>query len=205
MIDPAEWRVASSLEKLAEMVREMSLAGRVVDADLAWSGGTAELLAALETVRSPARGPVAAAPDAPRPDPPSAGSDLSPYPDITLVRAGDRAFLFSDQHMTRSYAEAAARSAAGDIRGLIAETVRQDSATYPRPTPVAVFSGPPFRLSAEQIASVVESLSGDADYPDVRVVHASDGSVFLFSSTHLKPAQAESLAEWIAVRQFENP
>jgi hypothetical protein len=199
---PSDSRVAAELEQLAEKVRAASLAGHVLDADLAWAGGTVALLAALEAVQAPA---VAAAPETGSPDPLSAPADLSGDADIALVRAGDRTFLFSDQCMTRPYAEAAARSATGDVRGLIAETVRRDSAVYHRPTPVAAFSGPPFGLPAEQVASVVDAMAGDAGHLDICVVRASDGSAFLFSSPHVTPAQAESLAEWMAVRKFENP
>ena len=88
---------------------------------------------------------------------------------------------------------------------LIAETVRSDSATYPRPTPVDAFAMEAFRLPAEAVTAAVEQLAADKRYEDIKPVRASDGSLFLFSTKSLEPAHARSLAEWTAVKQFENP
>ena len=125
--------------------------------------------------------------------------------DLAVVQAGRRTYLYSTRHMTRQYAEMAARRAEGDIPRLIAETVRADSATYPRPTPVETFAGRPFDLTADQIAPALVHLSADAAFDDIRKLTASDGTVFLYSARHLEPAHAASLAEWLAVGRANNP
>ena len=60
--------------------------------------------------------------------------------------------------MTRRYAEAAVRAADGDQCAAIAETVRDESATYPRPTPIAMFLDAPFMLEPSDIERAVAGL-----------------------------------------------
>jgi len=125
--------------------------------------------------------------------------------DIAALRRDGRSYFYSEPHMTRGYAEMAALAASNDPLQAIAETVRSDSLTYPRPTPVAVFMEPPFSISAESVSAALDRLAADARFRDVRPVTASDGSRFLFSSNHLDPARAASMAEWLAVGRRENP
>jgi len=132
-------------------------------------------------------------------------AQVSGHNDIDRVREGEVCYLYSTNFMTRSYAETAARISSGDIPLTIAETVRSESATYPRPTPVETFKGKPFYLSAEQVAAAIRIIFGDPRSADIGSVRASDGSVFLYSTDHLSSAQAQSMAERIAVGLHENP
>ena len=179
------WKMAESdletLAALADAVRQASLAGEVVGLYEIWEGGE-EMYNSLTA--SPATASVA---------------------DIQLIRDGGEIFLFSDRHMTRAYAEAAVRAATGDHPRILAETVRSDSATYPRPTPIRTFLDPPYLLSLEDVIAAAERMRADARYSDIRFTRASNGDLFLFSSTHIDPAQAEAMAEWLAVGQFDNP
>ena len=127
------------------------------------------------------------------------------YDDLNLIHEGGRTYAYSEQHMTRPYAELGVRASSGDLLHAIAETVRSDSATYPRPTSVALFSEKPFRFTAEQLDTAVQAFATDPQYDDIRLVVASDGSRFLFSSKHLDAAHAASLAEWHSVGRFNNP
>ncbi|MDI6871688.1 MAG: hypothetical protein QME79_10100 [Bacillota bacterium] len=177
----AEERPVGQLQELADKVRQASQGGRVVPLSEVWEGSADEFRSLL------------ADPEAP---------DCS---DIREVPEGDCLYLYSDRYMSRQYAEAAARSAAGDVLRAVAEAVRSDSATYPRPTPVASLAAPPFLLSAEEVLAAAEAMAKDERYQDVRLTTASDGTLFLYSALHLEPAYAESLAEWIAVGQFNSP
>jgi hypothetical protein len=71
--------------------------------------------------------------------------------------------------------------AADRTRAMVA-AVRRDSATYPRPTPLASFMDAPFAFSAEEIDAAVARLLSDPACEDVRPLTASDGSRFLYSS-----------------------
>jgi hypothetical protein len=170
-----------SPEQLAAQVWEASRDGRLLPLEMVWQGTEEEFIAWKQSGAA-------------------AGMD-----DILLIKERGAAYLFSEAHMTRSYAEAAARACSKDICWAIAQTVRSDSRTYPRPTPLSAFSEPPFLFSEESIDRAVRDISADAEYSDVRSVQSSDGSVFLFSSAHMDPAQAESLAEWLAVGHLKNP
>jgi hypothetical protein len=125
--------------------------------------------------------------------------------DLAIVHEGRHAYLYSTRHMTRQYAETAARIAEGDITRLIAEAVRADSATYPRPTPVETFAGQPFGLAHDQISQALARMLADPGFYDIHTVTSSNGTLFLFSTRHLEPAHAASLAEWLAVGRSNNP
>jgi len=163
------------------------------------------LVALLERVRQASRdGAVLRLDEACGGDLGGAG-EVVPVDDLTIVYEGRHAYLYSTRHMTRQYAETAARVAEGDIPRLIAEAVRADSATYPRPTPIGTFAEPPFGLAGDQITLALERILADPGFNDIRRVTASDGTLFLFSARHLEPEHAASLAEWLAVGRSNNP
>jgi hypothetical protein len=107
--------------------------------------------------------------------------------------------------MSRRYAETAAVIASGNAVRMIAETVRFESATYPRATGIETFASDPFNLSTAAIAAAMEALGADPESSDIQSVAASDGAVFLFSSRHMGREQARSFAERAAVRRYDNP
>jgi hypothetical protein len=166
---------------LAKKVRQASRAGKVLQCREVWQRTPAEFLG-LSKAREEAG-----------------------VQDVVLLQQDERMYFYSEQLMTRSYAEAAARVCGADTHLIIAETVRNDSRTYPRPTPIAVFREAPFLFSQDVISQAIEEMSGDPKYPDICLLCASDGSRFLFSANHLDPSHAESLAEWIAVGHLQNP
>ena len=125
--------------------------------------------------------------------------------DIISIRESGRWYLFSDRHMTRQYAEAAALGASGDSLRMIAATVRSESAIYPRPTPVETFFDRPYSLKPSDVKEAVAKMLADPGFADIKGARASNGAEFLFSSDHLDPDQAAAIAEWLAVGRFENP
>jgi hypothetical protein len=125
--------------------------------------------------------------------------------DVESIREGETDYLFSTRFMTRRYAEFAALAQTGETAEIIARTVRDESATYPRPTLVDVFAQHPYSMPQDEIAAAVTEVADSTTYPDIERVSASDGSVFLFSSRYMNRDQARSLAEWIAVGDAENP
>lgn len=130
---------------------------------------------------------------------------LAGFEDIVLLRCGEESYYYSDRFMSRSFAETAARIATGDPVRIVAESVRYDSATYPRPTPADIFTGPPYCLAAGALQAALAAMAGDERYADVRTVRASDGSLFLFSADHIDPDRAAAMAERLAVGQHDNP
>lgn len=125
--------------------------------------------------------------------------------DIKLMRGAREPYYFSELSMTAAYAKHLFRIAERDPLRLIAETARDESRTYPRPTPLHTFYGPPFNMAEAEVESALAQLAASAEFGDIVSCAASNGERFVYSSAHLTPAHAERLAEWIAVEEKENP
>jgi len=129
----------------------------------------------------------------------------SGVPDLKKMRGKRDTYFFSDQSMTEAYAAHLFRIEEKDLLRLIAETVRDESQTYPRPTDARVFLGAPFNVAEHDLADTLERLAASPEYNDIRTCTASNGALYLYSSKYLGEAYAESLAEWMEVGQKENP
>ncbi|MGE5508989.1 MAG: hypothetical protein ACM3RP_10980 [Chitinophagales bacterium] len=183
----SEAEAPTKLEEAVEMIRQASRAGLLVPRQ--------ELLASLGDGEDQGEGL-----------PPSEEEpDLSAYPDIRRLEDGDAVYFYSDLHMTDRYAGIAAKAASGDLPRLIADTVRFDSETYPRPTPIETFGVAPYLLTLEELRAALAQMGKDPAYADIKTVYASNGAEFLYSETRLGKDHAEGLAEWIAVGQFDSP
>jgi hypothetical protein len=88
---------------------------------------------------------------------------------------------------------------------LIAETVRQNSAVYPRPIPLDMFTQPPFELTRQEVLNDIQRMAAEEEYRDIMQTTTSVSGVFLYSTLHLDSEYASMLAEWLDVGQFENP
>jgi hypothetical protein len=128
------------------------------------------------------------------------------YQDIQTVSISSGAvFLYSRRHITENYAQFLARIEAGDPLATIAETVRDESRIYPRPTNVLLFTEPPFNMRRDEIPGLVDQLLEQGTYDDIKKIVASTGIVYLHSERHLSGVHARSLVEWQEVGQHENP
>jgi hypothetical protein len=87
----------------------------------------------------------------------------------------------------------------------IAEIVRENSAIYPRPVPLDFFRESPFDLTQEEILDFLGKMGEQGEYQDIALTTTSIGTVFLYSSRHLNPDYASTLAEWFDVGQINNP
>jgi hypothetical protein len=125
--------------------------------------------------------------------------------DIKFMRGRLDGYYFSALSMTAAYAKHLFRIAERDPMRLIADTVRDESRIYPRPTPLAAFLLQPFSMDQAELDGLVSQILSAAEYADIKCVSASNGERFLYSSEHLKPVHAEALAEWTAVGEKENP
>lgn len=130
-----------------------------------------------------------------------AGADA----DIKMMRGSAERYYFSDRSMTEAYAKHLYRLAERDPVRLIADTTRDESKTYPRPTPVAAFLESPFSMTQPEIDAAIAAMASIQEYADIRTTSASNGALYLYSATHLGAAHADGLAEWIEVGQKENP
>lgn len=128
------------------------------------------------------------------------------YADIRAVTAPNGAvYLYSDRHITSNYAELLARVDAGDPLITIAETVRDESRIYPRPTNTHLFTQPPFSLKRDQLNEYIATLMQEEEYQDIQKIVASTGAVYLYSTKHLSQALARSMVYSEEVERYENP
>jgi hypothetical protein len=128
------------------------------------------------------------------------------YADIQAVTAATGAvYLYSERHITGNYAQLLARVEAGDPLATIAETVRDESRIYPRPTHVRLFTQPPFGLKPDQIDEYVDALLQEEGYQDIQRIRAQTGAVYLYSTKHLSEALARSMVYSEEVERYENP
>jgi hypothetical protein len=131
--------------------------------------------------------------------------DESAAGDIESVVGSGTRYYFSTISMTRAYATHLARIADRDPLRLVAETVREESRIYPRPTPIIAFCDPPFRITSGDLPSILEGLTATEEFSDIRSCRASNGAVYLYSTRHLTPDHAEGLTEWNEVGRRDNP
>ena len=123
------------------------------------------------------------------------------YEDIRVLRGSAGVYLFSDKFMTIQYAKIMAQIEDKDLYKLIAERVRDDSETYPRPTKAAVFLYEPYEFSREEFEKLMENMKEKEEYKDIKSVTASNGVPYLYSSKYLEDDHAVALTEWIEVLQ----
>ena len=125
--------------------------------------------------------------------------------DLHELAARDGSWTFYSSHfMTGAYAMILLQKQ-GDPLRLIAESVRKDSAVYPRPVPLDIFTQPPFDLTPQAVLEYLERMSQEEEYRDIMPTTTSTSRVFLYSTLHLEPDYASMLAEWLDVGQFNNP
>jgi hypothetical protein len=125
--------------------------------------------------------------------------------DIHELAAGDGSrHYYSSTFMTGAYA-AILLQKQGDPLRLIAEVVRQNSADYTRPVPLALFAHSPFDLTQQEVLNDLERMEALEEFCDIARTETSASSVFLYSTLYLEPGHACMLAEWLDVGQFDNP
>ncbi|ASE41352.1 YdhW family putative oxidoreductase system protein [Citrobacter sp. Cb008] len=125
--------------------------------------------------------------------------------DITCVQGAEEAYFYSTQTMTANYADMCVQVVENDICRAIAEAVRFDCRTYPRPYKVAMLTQPPYRFESQQIAAALTAMETHPDYADIRTVESSNAEPYLFSERFMSYGKAYGLCEWLEVEQYQNP
>lgn len=125
--------------------------------------------------------------------------------DITCVQGAEDVYFYSTQTMTANYADMCVQVVENDICRAIAEAVRFDCRTYPRPYKVAMLGQSPYHFAPQQIAAALTAMETHPDYADIRVVEASNAEPYLFSERFMRYGKAYGLCEWLEVEQYQNP
>lgn len=128
------------------------------------------------------------------------------YQDIkTIVTSTGAVYCYSENHITKNYADILLRAKENDPYAVIATTVRDESRIYPRPTSIDFFRDPIFNINPEELEDHVDSILNHEDYTDIEMITASTGNRYLYSSSYLEKVYARSLVEWKEVGEEENP
>lgn len=128
------------------------------------------------------------------------------YRDIKPIFASTGAlYLYSDTHITDSYASILARAEANDPCATIASTVRDESRIYPRPTSVELFKESVFNIDPVELETHVTRTIERQEFKDIKMISVSTGVHYLYSDLYMNEAHARSLAEWEEVEQYDNP
>jgi hypothetical protein len=128
------------------------------------------------------------------------------YEDIKTVAGPARGrYLYSETYMTQQYAALLARAEAKDPCLTIAETVREESRIYPRPTKVQLFYAPVFQIDPGQMEQMVERTLQQPECADIHKIVAVTGAIYLYSNRYMEPALAERWVQWEEVERLNNP
>ena len=114
-------------------------------------------------------------------------------------------YLYSETFISKSYVRILARAEANDPLSTIADTVREESRVYPRPTSLALFKELVFGIDPDKLDEYVERLFSREEYQDIKLIRASNGARYLYSERHLDGRLAKTQVEWVEVEQDENP
>lgn len=127
------------------------------------------------------------------------------YEDIHQVTGpAGVAYLYSETYLTNNYANLLARVESKDPCTAVAETVREESRIFPRPTKVELFYAPVFQIDPGQMETVVENTLRRPEFADIRKIVATTGAIYLFSDKYMEPGQAETLVRWEEVDKYRN-
>jgi hypothetical protein len=115
------------------------------------------------------------------------------YVDLKKVAGCNMLYFYSDMHMTDKYAALLARAADKDPCAVVADTVREESQIYPRPTNVQIFKSQVYGIPYNAIKSTIAGVLQNPEYADIRkLVHPATGAVYLYSAQHLNERDALS-------------
>jgi hypothetical protein len=190
-----------------KMVKEGEAAGRAIAAMIRQSSEASRLLSESEIHRRAADQHLLTSPAA---DPAEeVGNILKKVvegsEDLHELASQDGSrHYYSSHFMTGAYARILLQKKGDQLR-LIAETVRENCALYPRPVPLDIFTQPPFDLARQEVLEDLERMAAEEEYRDILPTTTSASRIFLYSTLHLEPEYASMLAEWLDVGQFNNP
>lgn len=125
--------------------------------------------------------------------------------DIVELAQQDTCFYYSDRYMSHNYARILVFTHEQDACATLAQTVRFECETYPRPFKAGMLALPPYGFDDDKIASTLRFLADTEAYQDIHQVEASNGAIYLYSDRYMSVGKAQGLCEWIEVEQYENP
>lgn len=125
--------------------------------------------------------------------------------DIACVHGAQEVYFYSTDSMSANYADMCVQVLEKELCRAIAQAVRFECQTYPRPYKVAMLEQSPYHFESAQIAAALAAIETHPDYADIRPVTSSNGVPYLFSERYMRYGKAYGLCEWLEVERFQNP
>ena len=129
------------------------------------------------------------------------------YADIHGVPASSgEVYFHSDIYLSDNYAKILLRAMANDPCATIAETVRDASRIFPKPTNVLLFKEEVFGIDPGKLEAVIAETMRKPEFGDIKkMVHPSTGAAYLYSSQYMDEGQVWTMVDWIEVGEKNNP
>lgn len=127
------------------------------------------------------------------------------FEDIVEMVGQKSRYYYSTKSMSANYAKMLMLVEEKDRCTMIAEVVRFECVTYPRPYAVEMLQHAPFFISKDEVHVAVTALGKTKGCEDILSVQASNDALYLYSNKHMTQGMARGLCEWIEVEQFANP
>jgi hypothetical protein len=113
------------------------------------------------------------------------------YQDLKQVPGCEERYFYSNMYMTDKYAALLARAAGKAPCAVVADTVREESQIYPRPTNVQIFKSQVYGIPHKSIEATIAGVLLDPRYADIRkLLHPGTGEVYLYSAQYLNEQDA---------------
>lgn len=125
--------------------------------------------------------------------------------DILTVNGTQDRYYYCEKTMATNYAQTLVALQEQDSCQIIAQAIRFDCETYPRPYKLQMLRYAPYLFSESEIEAALNLMSQRAEYQDIQRVVPSNDEPYLFSSRFMSYGKAKGLCEWIEVEQHENP
>ncbi|MDR3439108.1 YdhW family putative oxidoreductase system protein [Telmatospirillum sp.] len=125
--------------------------------------------------------------------------------DIVSLAGDSDHYYYSEKHMTANYAGILFSLSEKNADQTLAEAVRFECKTYPRPYHVAMLKQEPYYFDDEKISAALSILRSSDIYRDIKPVYASNGELYLYSDITMEYAEAQGLCEWFEVECHQNP
>ena len=127
------------------------------------------------------------------------------FEDVVEIAGQKGCYYYSARSMSSNYAKLLMLVEEKDRCAMVAEVVRFECITYPRPYAVEMLAYAPFFMPKDEVDVAVAALKEAEGCEDILPVRASNDALYLYSSEHMTYGMAKGLCEWIEVEQFANP
>ena len=121
------------------------------------------------------------------------------FADIKSVKGIKDTYFYDTNKMTDHFAVVQASIQDKNILSAIANAVRHDCKTYPRPVSMKSLKENPYFYSDDEILGAIARMKFDENYKDIDVVTASNGNMCFYSSLYMSKVYAQALCEQIEV------